>query len=126
MKKLLSFGVVHILSSDNVEIIMDSKSPLTLGDMLELDEVLSSQVNKPYSLLLNLINNTNVSSNCLKYFYNYADIACVAVLEYFSNDKLKLPVTQPNVRFFDGLVMGRSQAISWLELHLSKLTNAAQ
>ncbi len=124
MKQLLSFGHLHVLSSDSIELIIDKDCQINDDHFTELAECLSDRVNKPYGLLINMVNGGQLGNTIYKNLQNSLDIGCIALLQYSLNSSCDYEQRYKQVKVFDGFRLGRSRSLNWLDLYLTSLINS--
>lgn len=124
MKQLLSFGHLHVLSSDNVELIIDKERQIFPEQIEELAESLKALVNIPYGLMINLVNGGRLNKQSIQYLAQSPDIGCVSIVEYVISSQKSDNQIGDHIQVFDGFRLGRSQAMVWLDQYLTRRINS--
>lgn len=132
MKHFLSCGYLNVVADNLIEIVVDKAAIIDVEQYYEFIEVINTSFNNSYGILLNRIHHFNFTPECIKLFANNDDVVAIASVRFFdaeTPDILSLVTNtyaeEINFRFFEGLKLGRTKAITWLEHELSKLNSNA-
>lgn len=131
MKHTLSFGYLTLITPKIFELIIDDNAVITAEMYAEYAEYIANyqHANEPYSVLVNNINNYQLSKEVKSLVTSNINLSAIAVVIYTNlntqviSDFLaakEIRNNKANLQVFSGLDMGRSKAIRWLELELTK------
>lgn len=130
IKHQLSFAQVNLLNENLAEIIIDANVIISLEMTEEYEQFIAENVTDNYTILVNKINHYDFSFEAKLSVASHENLAAIAVVTY-NNDSQKSVENIAamrkrdgwNLKIFDGLSLGRQQAIQWLatELHRKKL-----
>ncbi|TRX57817.1 hypothetical protein [Thalassomonas sp. M1454] len=127
MRYTLSFGYLNLATPNIVELIIDNNTVVNADMYHEYREFISDNLQKPYAVLVNNINNYCFTPEAIALSGSTEDLSAIAVVSY-SKENIAIideffkykDVSAINLNSFSGLEMGRGKAIRWLESELTK------
>jgi hypothetical protein len=132
MNHHLSFAKINILSENILEVIINPNVEISLEMSEEYDDLLSTTFSQDFAILVNKINEYDFSFEAKLSMASHEKLKAIAVITYNNDSKTSVEEVAAmrqrdgwNLKVFDGLNLGRQEALDWLnnELGIVALDN---
>ncbi len=128
MNHHLSFAKINILSPNILEVIIDPDIEISLEMSEEYDRLLSDSFTSNFAILVNKINKYDFSFEAKLSMASHENLTAIAVIAYDNEAKQSVEGVAAmrqrdgwNLKVFDGLNLGRQDALDWLNNELSSV-----
>ncbi|MDN3652842.1 phosphoenolpyruvate carboxykinase domain-containing protein [Thalassotalea ponticola] len=132
MKHTLSFGIMHQLSDNIIELCLDHNSRFDHTCYDEYRSVIDKHIEKPYGVLVNQINFSDFEHSLIERVLENDSVSAIAAVSYSPDNDLvnqrfiRLLRNKPiSLKAFCGYQLGRMKAQHWLALNLTTQNQSA-
>ncbi|QBY04689.1 hypothetical protein E2K93_09930 [Thalassotalea sp. HSM 43] len=127
MKYTMTFGMIHKVANNIVEIFLDENSVFNIETYKEYREFINQNFEKPYGVIINQVNKADFDNDVVTPIVKNEDVAGIASVTYWRENervaKRFIKLAQDHrlpMRTFSAYQLGRMKARQWLELEILK------